>query len=124
MNKNQVFVTNAWDLMTETLMVKKLAYILAVVYVSVFSSEENELQIGNNFLSFFAKTTRLKINFTSISGKNVADKIFVQVTKPWTLYWGSVVKNKRSNVKNSQNRHFFHNFLQKNKKLKLVSANM
>ena len=113
MNKNQVFVTNAWDLMTETLMVKKLAYILAVVYVSVFSSEENELQIGNNFLSFFAKTTRMKINFTSISGKNVADKIFVQVTKPWTLYWGSVVKSKRSNVKNSQNRHFFIIFCKK-----------
>ena len=109
--------TKASYLMTETLLVQKVAYTHAVVFrkrmvsLSFISFEKYELQMRKktDILSslFCPKKTKYGKNLTSFLGQNVAYGTLVQLTKPWTLYLVSILRYRGSNMENSHKKRFF-----------------
>ena len=110
--------------MTETLLVQNLAYILAVclegewfLYLSSVMrnmSYKREKFFRHFFHPFFCpKKPSLKKILTPFLGENVAYETLVNYTKPWTLYLVLVLRNRGSNIKNSQKYRFFKTSFQK-----------
>ena len=104
--------TKASYLMTKTWLVQKSPHPCylswgRMVSVSFVSVEKYELQMRKNFSTFFSsiflpKKPSLKKILTPILSENVAYETLVNYTKPWTLYLVLVLRNRGSNIKNSQ----------------------
>ena len=97
--------------MTVTLLVQQLAYIYAVLlererFLYLLSVLRNmSLECEKIFRKIFCplirpKTPSMKKILTSFLGQNEAYKTLVQCTKPWTLYSASVLRYRRSKMKN------------------------
>ena len=92
-----------------------------MVSVSFVSFEKYELQMRKTFSTFFfihflPKKPSLKKILTPILSENVAYETLVNYTKPWTLYLVLVLRNRGSNIKNSQKWRFFKTSLKKTMK--------
>ena len=78
-----------------------------MVPVSFVSFEKYELQMRKKFSTFFSsiflhKKRGVKKILTPILSEKVAYETLVSYTKPWTLYLVLVLRNRGSNIKNSQ----------------------
>ena len=118
--------------MTVFLLVQKVAQIYAVLLererflylLSVLRnmSLEREKNFGKDFCPFLPKNTKYeKKTLTSFFGQNVAYKTFVQLTKPWTLYLVSVLRYRRSKMKNCLKFCFFKTSFEKTHKAEIFS---
>ena len=65
------------------------------------------------FVLFFAQKHRVWKKLTSFLNQSVAYKMFVQFTKPWTLYLVSVQRYRGLKVKNNQKERFIKNSFEK-----------
>ena len=122
--------TIASYVMTETLLVQNLAYILAVclegewfLYLSsvLRNMTYNWEKIFRHFFSslFLPKKPSLKKILTLFLGENVAHEIFVNYTQPRILNLVLVLRNRGSNKKQSKVA-FFQNFFFKKKTMKPI----
>ena len=120
MNEKKFLKNESKFLMTETLIVQKLAYIFVLLgegewFSYLFSvlrkiSYKLGKKIGKfqTFSSslFSPKKTRTKKVRRHV-GLNVANRALVEITKPWTPYLFPVQRYRGSKMKNTQKLRFF-----------------
>ena len=109
-------------MVTETLLVQNLAYILAVclegewfLYLSSVlrkMSYKRDKKFRHFFSSLFLpKKPSLKKFLTPFLGESVAYETLVTYTKPWTLYLVLVLRNRGSNIKKTVKNSVFSKLL-------------